>query len=114
MAPRFAEVADPVGEGVTAISSYVPRISGISLPDLPFDLSYVANQTASLCEALGPGDRLDALLRPVKGVPPPRGAALWLLAAAVLLLLMRCAFLFCASRRIFRTHGQTRHLNKDL
>lgn len=114
MAPRFAEVADPVGEGVTAISSYIPRISGLSLPDLPFDFGYVANQTARLCDALGPGDRLDALLAPLKAVPPPRGPALWLLAAAALLLLLRCAFLCCASRRIFRTHGQTKHLNKDL
>ena len=31
-----------------------------------------------------------------------------------LLLLLRCAFVCCSSRRIFESHGQTRHLNKDL
>ena len=105
MAPRFAEVADPVGESVIAIWSYIPSVSRISLPDLPFVFGYVAKQTARLCAAL---------LGPVKAASPPRGSALWLLTAAALLLLLRYAFLCCAARRILRAHGQARHLKKDL
>lgn len=104
MAPRFVEAVDPVGDGLGAISSYIPRISP---PNLSF-LGDLSNLTAQLFDALAPGGLLGAL-----PAPPPRGAALWLLAAAVLLLLLRCAFLCCAARRIFKSHGQTRHL-KDL
>ena len=115
MAPRFVEVADPVKEGLNAFSSYIPSIfPDISLPDLHVHWDGVANRTARLCDALGPDGGFDALLRPVKGVPAPGRAALCLLAAAALLLLLRCAFLCCEARRILRTHGQTRHLNKDL
>lgn len=114
MAPRFVYVVDPVGESVTTISSYIPSISNISLSHFPLGFRYVANKTARLCEAFGPADGIDMLLDYVKDVPSPRRAALCLLSAAVMLLLLRCAFLCCASRSILRTHGQTQHINKDL
>ena len=111
MAPRFAEAVDPVGDSVNALASYIPRIG---LPDNPFDLSHLANRTAQFCDAFDTGGKFDALLSPLKAVPRPKGASFWLLAAAALLLLLRCAFVCCSSRRIFDTHSQTRHLNKDL
>lgn len=102
-----------MAEGASALASFAQHFELPSLPRLPLDLGSLSNRTAQLCAALVPTARLHVLSQALHGVPAPRGAALWLLSASALLLLLRCARVRSASRRIYAASGRSRHELKE-
>jgi hypothetical protein len=117
MPQRFVELATPVEDGVEWASALTGSLSerlheGVAHWVLPAAVN--ATQRLADCVPESVGAASQAVVDAATALPRPRGAAAHALLGALVVAVLRWLYVRRHAMRILATHGQMRHLRKDM